>query len=418
MRSSSLFHAAVLALSVAAGVRADWVGWRGADGLGVSTDRDLPVHWSRTNALAWTAVPPGSGASSPVVAGGRVWLTSQTPDTALHVMAYSEKDGSVIWDQTVAKRRVRSHQLHNMATPTPATDGRNSWVLFGTGDVACLDAGGKVVWHRDLAAEYGAYNANHGYGSSPLLSGGRLYIAWMHQGPSFLLALDAATGKNVWKQDRTLGAREEGNDSYSSPVVVRDSGRTDIVVSGAEAMTGHDPATGAVLWTLGGLQVSHPYGRTISGPAAGDGRIVAVASGFQNRGFAVAVPSGKTGKLGEDDRSWTLNRYSPDCPTPVVYQGRVYLIRDDGNASCVDAASGKVRWQERLFSADVKVSPVAGDGKVYFTSGRANCVVMRAGDKPEILARNDLDETTLSTPTLSGGRVYVRTEKALYAFRN
>jgi outer membrane protein assembly factor BamB len=317
----------------------------------------------------------------------------------------------------VAKGQARAHQLHNNATPTPATDGKRTWALFGTGDVACLDADGKVVWHRNLGTEYGAYNANHGYGSSPLLFDGRLYIAWMHQGPSYILALDAATGANLWKQELMLGAREEWQDSYSSPLVARSAGRTDLVVSGAETLTGLDPANGTTVWSMGGLNVAHPYGRTIAGPAAGEGRIVTVASGFQNRGYTVAVPMGKTGKLGETDRSWTLTRYSPDCPTPVIHGGRVYLIRDDGNASCLDAATGEVKWQERLFSADVKVSPVVADGRVYFTSGRANCVVVKEGDKLEVLARNDLDETTLSTPTLANGTAYVRTEKALYAFR-
>ncbi len=418
MSTGKILGAMLLAGASAGIARGDWTGWRGNDGLGVSIERNLPVHWSRTNGLAWTTVPPGRGASSPIVAGGRIWITAQTPDTAMHVIAYSQKDGSVIWDQTLAKGQAKSHQLHNMATPTPSTDGKNSWVLFGTGDVACLDADGKIVWHRELGREYGAYHANHGFGSSPLLSGGKLYVPWMHQGPSYVIALDAATGTNVWKIDRTLGAREEGQDSYSSPLLVRGADRTDLVVAGAEALTAYDPSTGAAIWSLGGIQAPHPYGRTIAGPAAGDGRVVAVASGFQNRGYMVAVASGKSGKLAESDRAWTITRYAPDCPTPVVYGGRVYTIRDDGNASCIDASTGEVKWQERLFSADVKVSPVAGDGKVYFTSGRANCVVVRAGDTLEVLGRNDLDETTLSTPTFVGGAVYLRTEKGLYAFRN
>ncbi len=416
MERRSLRWVFVLALGLIGSARADWTGWRGPDGLGVSRERDLPEKWSRTEGLRWSMTLPGRGASSPVVASGRVWATAQTPDTALHVLALDAKDGAVVWDTVVAQGKVRANQLHNMATPTPATDGSRVWALFGTGDLACLDSAGKVVWHRNLATEYGAYNANHGYGSSPILLEGRLYVAWMHQGASYLLAVDAASGSNVWKKERNLGAVEEAQDSYSSPMIVRPPGRVDLVVAGAEALTGQDPATGEVIWSLGGLKVPHPYGRTISGPAAGDGQVVVVASGFQNRGFTTAVPLGAKGSIPESGRTWTLPKFSPDCPTPVVYDGRVYLIRDDGNASCVDARTGEVRWQERLFSNDVKVSPVAGDGKVYFMSGQAGCVVVKAGDRLEVLARNDLAESTLSTPVLVSGRVFIRTDKALYCF--
>src|SRR6266481_3097678 len=158
---------------------ADWVCWRGPDGLGVSAEKNLPVQWSK------------------------------------------EK---------------------NMATPTPVSDGERVWALFGTGDLACLDRAGKVLWQRNLVKEYGEYKTNHGYGTSPMLLDGRLFIACMHQGPSYLLALDAQTGKNLWKKERSLEPKDEAQDSYSSPLFLRADGRAQVVLAGAESVNAYDPA--------------------------------------------------------------------------------------------------------------------------------------------------------------------------------
>jgi outer membrane protein assembly factor BamB len=301
-----------------------------------------------------------------------------------------------------------------MATPTPVSDGKHIWAMFGTGDLACVDADGKVVWQRNLAQEYGALKTNHGYGSSPMLHDGKLFVVCMHQGPSYVLALNAADGKNIWKKDRTLDAREEAQDSYSSPVFVRVGGQTQVVVAGAETINAYDPATGEVLWSRGGLEVPHPFGRTIAGPAAGEGAVIAVASGFQNRGYTVALKDNARGQLSDADQLWKVEKFSADCPTPLIYQGNVYAIRDDGIASCIDLKTGQQHWQERLFSANVKVSPVAGDGKVYFLNGQGNCYVVKAAPKLDVLATNELKEATLSTPAISDGQLFLRTERALY----
>jgi len=393
---------------------ADWPCWRGPDGLGVSAEKNLPTRWSKSTNIAWHLEIPGKGASSPTVVGDRLYLTTQTKETALRVLAIDAKNGKLLWDREVAQGKQHANNIHNMATPTPVADASHVWARFGTGDFACLDRDGNIVWHRALGQEFGHYKANHGMGTSPMLLDGRLFIAVMHQGPSFLLALDAATGKDVWKKDRNLNAKEEANDSYSSPIILRPRGRPQIVLAGAESVTGHDPATGETLWSHGGMNVAHSFGRTIAGPTAADDTVIAVASGFQNRGYTVAVNASGKGKV--KNRLWTLEKFSPDCPTPVIYEGRVYCVRDDGNVSCLDLKTGQTRWQERPFSENVKVSPVAADGKVYFTTGQGNCYVVRAGDKFELLARNELAEATLASPAISGGKIFLRTESRLYCF--
>ena len=256
---------------------ADWPCWRGPDGLGVSAESNLPSQWSKEKNIAWKISLPGKGASSPIVLGDRVYLTTQTDDTGLHVLANDANRGDIIWDREIARGKLHANNLHNMATPTAVSDGKRIWALFGTGDLACLDSNGEVIWSRNLVKEYGDYKTNHGYGSSPMLLDGRLYVACMHQGPSYLLAMDAMTGKNIWKKDRNLEPKDEAQDSYSSPIFRRSQGRAQIVLAGAESVNAYDPATGEQVWISDGLKVPHPYGRTIAGPTAGDGVVVAVA---------------------------------------------------------------------------------------------------------------------------------------------
>jgi outer membrane protein assembly factor BamB len=266
--------------------------------------------------------------------------------------------------------------------------------------------------------DYGESKAGHGYGSSPMLLNGKLYVALMHQGPSYFLALDSRTGTNVWKQDRTLEPKDEAQDSYSSPFILRANGRAQLVLAGAESINAYDPVTGRQVWIRGGLKVAHKNGRTISGPTAGEGMIVAVASGYQNQGYTVAYKTDRTGTPPGSAPAWTSRKFSPDCPTPVIYDGNIFMIRDDGMASCLNLQTGEPHWQERLFDANVKVSPVAGDGKVYFMSNLANCLVLKASDKLEILSTNNLAEATLSSPCISAGHLFVRTDRHLYCVGN
>lgn len=402
----------LLTLAVTTLQAADWPCWRGPDSLGVSAEKDLPTAWSKDQNIAWTAPVPGKGASSPIIVGDRVYVTSQTPDEGLHVTAIDRVRGAVLWDREVARGKLHANSIHNMASPTPVSDGRLVWALFGTGELACLDRDGKIVWQRNLVEEYGMFKLGHGYGSSPLLDDGKLFVVVMHQGSSYVLALDAKTGKNVWKKDRNLEPKDEARDSYSTPLFLRTGGRTQMVLEGAEVVTSYSPADGEVLWTTGDLKVKHSFGRTISGLAFGDGVLVVVASGYQHRGYTVGLKPDL--KHDGDRRLWTQPKFSPDCATPVVTAGHVFMITDDGNASCLDVQTGEPRWQQKLTTVNVKVSPVAADGKVYFMNNQGNCYVVRAAPKLEILATNELNEPTLSTPSISGGRLFLRTQGRVY----
>src|SRR3954451_8108589 len=243
-----LVFAALLQIASFASYAADWPCWHGPDGLGVSKEKNLPEQWSKERNIAWKLPLPGKGASSPIVNGNRAYLTSQTPDTGLHVIAVDRDKGVLLWDKEIGRGKLSANNLHNMATPTAVSDGKTVWAMFGTGDLAALDSEGKILWQRNLVTEYGKYKFNHGYGSSPMLLDGRLFIVCMHQGPSYLVAIDATSGKNIWKKDRNLEPKDEAQDSYSSPIFLRSGDSVQIVLAGAESINAYEPKTGQELW--------------------------------------------------------------------------------------------------------------------------------------------------------------------------
>jgi outer membrane protein assembly factor BamB len=248
-----------------------------------------------------------------------------------------------------------------------------------------------------------------------MLFGDRLYLACMHSGPSYVLAIDKKTGKDVWKSARNLPCRGEATDSYSTPALLQDSGRDELIVAGAAHINAYDPATGKELWITKGLAIDHDWGRTISSPTAGEGIVVACSASTQGLGRAIAVNGGGAGDVTEDHRLWQYEKFTPDCPTPLIYQGNVYLLRDDGVGSCLDAKTGKLLWKKRIGPGDFKASPVAGDGKVYFLSVDGDCFVLEPGPEGNVIAQNHLSGRFIASPAIGGGRIYFRSKDRLYA---
>ncbi|MCD8534476.1 MAG: PQQ-like beta-propeller repeat protein [Verrucomicrobia bacterium] len=305
--------ASVLVLTTALDA-GEWANWRGPNGLGISDETNLPVKWDTQTNVAWKSTLPGQGTSSPVVFQDRVFITTQTEDDSLHVLAIHAQKGEILWNTKVGQGKLPAHNLHNMATPTPVADGQHVWAHFGTGDLVCLNSDGTIVWQRNLVQDYGAYRSNHGMGNSPLIVDGKLLIACMHQGPSYLLAVDPLTGKNIWKTERNLDSKEEAMDSYSSPIVAHLDNQKLVILSGADHLDAYDPSTGSQIWISSGLQVPHPYGRSISGPAFGENTVITVASGFRNQGFVMAVNPNGTG-----DISASGNCGSPKDSHPIAH---------------------------------------------------------------------------------------------------
>ncbi|HMQ14862.1 MAG TPA: PQQ-binding-like beta-propeller repeat protein [Phycisphaerae bacterium] len=413
-----------------------WPQWRGPALDGVSAARRPPAEWGDAKNILWKTELPAWAGSTPVVFGDRIFLTTpsrpeedapaavgrrlgrgggrETPGGRdLLLMCLSRADGRVLWSRKLDAGN-KLFGKHNMASPSPVTDGRMVWVLTGTGVLVALDMEGGEKWRFDLGAAYGAFGQYWGYGSSPLLHEGRIIVAVMHgaatEAPSYLAAIDGATGKIVWHVERKTDAREECPDAYTTPIVVRRGGRAEIVISGADYVTGHDPETGREQWRVSGL---NPQGRgnyrVCASPVAVGERIIAPT---RVRPLLCLEPRGDGYEV-----AWRYDDGTgPDVPTPVSDGRRLYVVNDRGIVTCLDVRDGKVVWgPERTVVGTVSASPVLADGKLYVTNENCVTTVLSAGPEFRLLGSYELDGGyTLSTPVVLDGRVLLRSAKYLY----
>ena len=383
---------------------ADWPGWRGPDGTGVSAERDLPTEWSATRHVRWKVPLAGAGVSAPVVSGGRVFLTASDGrlNDRLHVYCFDRADGRELWHTPLfgSAEPEGYFQPGGMAVPTPAADGRRLYALFGTGDLVCLDFDGKPVWMRSLAQEYGPFRNRWGMAASPLLLGDLLVVLVDHWGGSYLLGVDAGTGATRWKTDRDASV------NWSSPAAATVAGKKQVVVTGTYQVKGYDAADGTELWKVNGLQM-----QCIPSPVA-QGNLVYATSGRAGTTLAIRL-DGRRGDLTRTHVVWKSKRGTPYIPSPVCYRGRYYLVNDEGIGTCLDAATGTEVWRQRL-GGRYQASPVAGGGNVYYTNLDGVVAVVRAGPTFELLARNRVGEAVVASPALSGGQLFLRGEKHLF----
>ena len=304
----------------------------------------------------------------------------------------------------------------NMSSPSPVTDGRHVWVMTGTGMLSAFDFAGNQVWTRDVQKDYGRFGIMHGYAASPLLHEGALYVPVLHgmmtDDPSYILRIDTATGRTMWRVERPTTARFESPDAYTTPALLTHAGRTEIVVTGGDVVTGHDPATGEELWRAAGLNPSNEGNYRIVASPVVHGDLLFAPS--RERPLLALKPGGR-GDVTRSHVLWSFNN-GPDVPTPVTDGTYLYSINDRGIMYCLDAKTGKVVYgPQRLRSATYSGSPVLADGKIYITDEDGVTSVIQAGPTFALLAENDFGEYTLSSPAISGGQIFIRTDGFLYA---
>jgi outer membrane protein assembly factor BamB len=411
----------ILCVLAAAPVHAEnWPDWRGAEHDGVSHETGLPTKWSATENVAWKLKMPGKAGSTPVVWGNSIFLTSAEGGDLVLVSAST--DGKMLWKRKLSKanRTAIRNDEGNEASASPSTDGSRVYCFVGTGDLSCYDFAGTEVWHRDIQKDYGKFSIQHGMHQSPILDGDRLYVALIHNNGHWLIALDKATGKEIWKVARPSDARGESREAYASPVLWHNGKETQIVVLGADYATGHRLEDGKEVWRLGPLNPKGPgYStalRIIATPApSNDGLVVPTARG----GLIIGLKPGTQGTVsaGSPFEFWRKAKGAPDVPTPVVHDGLVYAARENGVLQCWDLKSGAERYAERLHADRYRGSPVYGDGKVYLTSRDGTFSVVEAGPKFKLLATNTLPDTFTASPAISGGTLYLRGFDNLYAIR-
>jgi outer membrane protein assembly factor BamB len=418
---------------------ADWPQWRGPAGNGIADEKNLPERWSATENVTWKAALAGQGVSSPIVAGDRVFVTSQigsgvrrpgshprlaqgpgaagsgeralgaprsaaaSDRTFFVVEAFSRADGRRLWEYRLEALGPLPgvHDKHNLASPSPVTDGERVYAWFGTGQIVALDMSGTVVWQRHLGQENSPFDINWGHGSSPTLFGDSLILLCDHSPAAYLLAVDARTGKDRWKTNRG-----RGRSSYTTPFVVQAATGPELIVNSSERVDAYDPRTGAFLWHVGG---SNQF--PIPVPTFHDG-IIYMSRGYRSGPYMALRPGGR-GDISASHVVWQVNTGAPYISSLVYDAGLLYMANDVGAITVVDAQTGAKVWQERvdgIFSA----SPVAGDGKIYFVSETGETIVLRSGREPRIIARNDLGERLIASPAISNGQIFIRSDDRIF----
>jgi outer membrane protein assembly factor BamB len=388
--------------------------------------------------MAWRASLRGTGTSSPIIIGDMVVATSQLGSYAtgsgsdprlarddrelsmrenaigqvtsedgklyLVVEAFNRINGKRLWEyKTIATgERPEVHEKHNLATPTPVSDGKRIYAWFGNGQLVALDMNGKEIWKRHLGQERGSFLNLWGHGSSPALYKNLLILLCDHRPVSYLLALDTATGEERWKVDR--GADRV---SHSTPVVVKGPGSDELIVNSNARIDAYNPVNGEPLWHAGTERQT-----PIPSPVSHEGTIY-LSRGYRNSDI-LALRSGGRGDVSTSHLRWRMPNGGSYVPSIVQYQGLLYMTNEVGVVTCAAADSGSPVWKERL-GGIFFASPVAADGKIYLLSETGEMFVLRAGRKAEVIAKNDLGERFLASPAISSGMIFLRGDRTLFA---
>jgi outer membrane protein assembly factor BamB len=389
----------VILLSATGVVSANWPAWRGPTGDGVSAEKNLPVKWSTTENIAWKIELPQWSGATPIIWGDTIFLNVAEADgDTLSLWALRRNNGEVMWKRKLSGGNNKQRK-QNMSSPSPVTDGTTVWVMTGTGILKAFDFKGAELWMRDIQKDYGRFGLNWGYASSPLLFQGDLIVPVLHgmktDDPSYLLRINGKTGETRWRVERPTKAIHESPDAYITPTVARVGNGHEIIINGADDVTGHDPATGKELWRAHGLNPdNNPAYRIVASPVTHGDLVVAPT---RERPLLVLRAGGR----GDVTSSHKLY---------------VYSVNDRGIVYCLELKTGKaVYGPERLTPGTYSASPVLADGKIYVTSEDGVTSVYRAGAKFELLAENKMDDYTLSSIAVKDGQLFLRTAGWLWA---
>jgi outer membrane protein assembly factor BamB len=414
MRKRILGIVGVLMLSLSVVQAENWPQWRGPSLNGLSNEKNLPVKWTTEENVVWKVPMPGFSGSTPIIWRDRVFLNVAEGDN-LSLWCIDKAKGTVLWKQALGGGNVKMRK-QNMSSPSPVTDGRAVYVMTGTGILKAFDFAGKELWSRDIQKEYGEFGLNWGYASSPLLHEDSLFIQVLHgmktDEPSYVMRVDKKNGKTLWKVERPTTAIRESPDSYTTPALLRYGKTTEIVITGGDCITGHDPANGKELWRANGLNPdNNPNYRIVASPIVFNDLIYAPTRVKP----LLALRAGGRGDITSSHVLWSTPN-GPDVPTPVTDGKYFYIINDRGIVWCLDAKTGaEVYGQQRIKTGTYSGSPVLADGKIYITNEDGLTTVLAAGPKFEVLAENALNDYTLSSPAISDGRIYIRTAGFLYS---
>ncbi len=424
----------VVAVAILTASAANWPGGRGPDGTGICREKTLPLHWSTNQNVRWSIPLPDRGNSTPVIWGNRVFLTQAVEkEFRRTVMCFDRRDGKVLWQRgTLWTERDSGGDANPPCTSSPVTDGKRVIAWFGSAGVYCYDLSGRELWRRDL----GRQSHGWGYASSPVIYGDLCLLNFGPGDRSFLIALDKRTGKTVWQYDvnpiaadtkwedlggdlkdwKNMGSPKvtEVSGSCATPLVVKGTGRDEVVVTYPLRVIAFAPETGKLLWTCGG-----PNTGAYSSPSLGAGLGGAMGSGLKNS--ALVVRPGGTGDVTATRRLWNqVPASSKACiGSGVVFQGHIFQVSMMGFAQCLDLLTGQTVWDERLSGTGSRNSSyssllLAGD-RLYAPNQNGDVFVLRAAPKFECLATNSIGgEPMNSSLAAANGALFLRTDRRLW----
>jgi outer membrane protein assembly factor BamB len=391
---------------------ADWHQFRGPTGQGHADSANLPTEWDQTKNVTWRKELPGNGWSSPVIAAGKIYLTTAVADPksagdySLHALCLDAKSGDVAWNVEVfkedGKTTPKPHAKNSHASPTPVVEGDKLYVHFGHLGTACLNTkDGSRVWANQTLK----YVPVHGAGGSPVLAAGRVIFAIDGLDRQMVVGLDRKTGQVSWQTPRNTNPKKPF--SFCTPLVITVNGQEQVVCPGSEAVMSYDPKTGAEIW-----RIRYESGYSIvPRPVYGNG-LVYFSTGFDSPVTYAVRPDGK-GDVTKTHVAWTAKKGAPRSASPLLIGDALYVVSDDGVVTCLDAKTGTERWNERVGGA-YSASPIAAGGLVYLLAEDGTATVFRPGSSYEQVARNRLGERALASYAVDGDALFIRTEKALY----
>jgi outer membrane protein assembly factor BamB len=434
--SLALAGVSVFSENAAAG---NWPQWRGPDGSGISTEKNLPSEWSPTKNIKWKTPIDGRAHSSPIVWGNRVFLTTAVegevvqgakavkhtvdggkeflhPDSvgadrkhSFKVISLDRASGKILWQSTAWEGTPydNRHRKSSYAASTPATDGKLVYAFFGTEGLYAYDFKGNLAWKAQLG---NLGTVGMGTGTSPILFDNLVIVQCDEENgeSSFIVALDKKTGKEAWRTPRKVQV------SWSTPLLARTSTRAELITSGTEAVVAYDPATGKELWRHKGVESN-----AVPSPVA-NGEMAFLVAGFPTK-IAMAIRLGQNGDLtGTPNVPWTYAKGTAYVPSPILYGDYLYLTTDRGILTCIDAKTGEVKYEGGRIPipATFTASPVAFEGKILMTSEDGDTFIVKAGTKHEILGTNSVGEPVYASPAIADGHIFIRGEKNLYSIGN
>ncbi|MFN3153423.1 PQQ-binding-like beta-propeller repeat protein [Bremerella sp.] len=415
-----------------------WPQFRGPNGDGIAPAKNVPLNWSADENIVWKTEIPGKGWSSPVLVGDKIWLTTAivtllseeeknerlkdakpfarnqsnlASDVELKAVEVDYKTGELL--RTVDLFQVDDpltvHLTNSYASPTPVADGKFVYCYFGTYGACCIDTEtAEVVWkNNENALEY-----NVGPGSSPVLVGDLVILTCDGVDEQYITAVDKKTGKTAWKTERPPFRTDDGDrkKAYATPLVVEVNGQTQVIIPGAQWVCAYDPKTGKELW-----RADHGAGFSNVPAPVFDNGTVYICSGFM-RPQLFAIRTDGEGDVTDSHIEWTFSRQVPTTPSPIVVDGRIYMVSDRGVATCVDAATGQEVWTSRM-GGNYAASPTYANGRIYFCSESGMTTVIKPGDEYDVIAENDLGERIMANPIFLDGNLVIRTAEHLFRIR-